>query len=534
MDEKQAQYVLAMYDIRGKQEFIFRDNHIKAIQGGSWLIEDLFDDYLYDIAKSVGKDGNKGGSEGIFHEKSDNGKLPVFTKEDFETHISNGYIGEIIYDGGGNFLLLFKSEEIFKKVNYEFTKKIMEKIGSLQVLGTAVGPVNFDDYKGDRKRLYEKHRKAERTESIIMPWGTLPIVQIDPRTSFPLTHIRTDESGNQEKLSKENFAKYEKYKKRTEKMPEPERVHTEKILDHLVTEKGKESLLAVVYIDGNNMGAKVEQCVEGMNTYKDCIAALREFSEKIQEHYLNARIREIDELLSQSKQTEKRRIIVKAGDETSFICNARDAFRIARNYLENVSKDGESTACAGIAVFHSHMPYSEVYSIAEQCCENAKSKMKEAKLNNACLLDFHFCQGAIGTSLEDIRRQEANEDCSLPWVIWCAEGEKEKCKGLVDTAALDSMTEYLKLLGRTNVKGLAEAARRSQAALDLDLLRIEAHMKNETDDHESGKKQELKDVKDKIKLSPDLKRKLIYDIVPVYDIWFAEDYKVNTEAENEE
>ena len=35
-------YALAMYDIRGKQEFIYRSSRIKEIIGGSALIRDSF------------------------------------------------------------------------------------------------------------------------------------------------------------------------------------------------------------------------------------------------------------------------------------------------------------------------------------------------------------------------------------------------------------------------------------------------------------------------------------------------------------
>ena len=39
-------YVLAMYDVRGKQNYIFRNNHIKEIAGASAIIRDIFKDYL--------------------------------------------------------------------------------------------------------------------------------------------------------------------------------------------------------------------------------------------------------------------------------------------------------------------------------------------------------------------------------------------------------------------------------------------------------------------------------------------------------
>lgn len=46
-------YILAMYDIRGKQDFIYRCNRIKEIVGGSYIIRDCFDDCLFPAAEAV-------------------------------------------------------------------------------------------------------------------------------------------------------------------------------------------------------------------------------------------------------------------------------------------------------------------------------------------------------------------------------------------------------------------------------------------------------------------------------------------------
>lgn len=54
MDENYSP-VLAMYDIRGKQEFIFRNQHIKEIIGGSAIIRDCYADYLKPCAEKYGK-----------------------------------------------------------------------------------------------------------------------------------------------------------------------------------------------------------------------------------------------------------------------------------------------------------------------------------------------------------------------------------------------------------------------------------------------------------------------------------------------
>lgn len=500
--------ILAMYDIRGKQEFIYKCNRLKEIIGASAIIRDCFKDYLYPEAEKIAE-------KGIFHDES----VP-FTPNGFQSHIEEGYIGEVVYEGGGNFLLLYKSEEIFKSVTYAFTKEVMEKVGTLKVLGTYISDVNFSDFKGDRKRLYEKHRINEGRESITSPWATLPIVQVDRRTFMPLVdYERTIEN---EKVSKESKAKYNKYK--IEEQIRKDEVG-EKVLDKIVRKKGEDSLLAVIYIDGNNMGAQVAECCKDLESYEDCVEALRNFSQNIQKNYIDDRKEQIDRVLSDKYQDNglsKRRLIIGAGDEINFICNAHDAFDCAKTYLNGLPEG--CSACAGIAIFHSHAPYAEVYRIAEECCESGKNKMKKQKIKDACFVDFHYCQGAIGVSLEEIRKAEGELDCSRPWLIRVNTDEKEKkgnkelsenLESLVDLAKIEKLQTILNQFGRSNVKGLAEVAKKGNIELELELQRIQAHM-NET-------KRKDVDFAYLSSMDKEIRRRLIYDMVITYDIWFVEE-----------
>ena len=64
----------------------------------------------------------------------------------------------------------------------------------------------------------------------------------------------------------------------------------ETILDNIVAEtKGEDSMLAIFYIDGNAMGAKVQACLHGKKNYDDCVNLLREFSKKIQKTFIDDR-----------------------------------------------------------------------------------------------------------------------------------------------------------------------------------------------------------------------------------------------------
>lgn len=564
--EKQN-FVLAMYDIRGKQDFIFRTNKLKEIVGASWLIRDCFEDYLFPAAEKVSKEINGEKGKGIFSYKRE--EEGDFQPDRFEEHLKEGYIGEVVYDGGGNFLLLFQNKEIFQNVTYAFTKSLMESVGSLHVLGTCVETDDFLDYVGDNKKLYQEHRKNEMKESSLSPWACPPFAQVDRQTSMPfvdISEIKTPEGiclneklrkkiAAKGKMTKETYAKLLKYYVEIDKLgqsaeqgkitdTEKKYYENENILDNLVEEKGVDSKLAVVYIDGNSMGAKVQEVTQqaGSESYEDCVSALRNFSEEIQNLYV---AQGIEHAL---KDTDEKgyRIVVSAGDEINFIVKAKDAFQCARNYLDALhknnmqkEKDGAgASACAGIAVFHSHAPYAEAYRIAEECCESGKKAMKEAELSCASFIDFHICQGAIGTSLEEIRKEENEKGgkriLSRPWLLW-KEGEPGKEMEITEFGDLQKdipvqeahgneketisfLCQILQKFGRSNVKGLAEAAKNSGAALEMELRRMWAHAGNEVksrigEDNWSAL----------MAMGDERKRKMIYDIVIAYDLWFAEE-----------
>lgn len=488
-------YILAMYDIRSKQSFIYRSSAIKEIAGGSLLIRDCFKDYLYPAAERI---SNKG--KGIFHtEWSDN---VDFTRTGFEQHLKEGYIGELIYEGGGNFLVVYRDIDAYRDINYEFSKKILEDIGTLQVLPTFIKGVNFDDYPGDRDKLYAKHTIEEGMQSYISPWGTLPIVQVDYSTSEPLTD-RIEEGNRTVKLSKENAAKRKKY---TQADKTGEFYLNVKLLDDMVQKRGEESLLAVIYADGNNMGAKVESCIKGLKTYEECIKALRYFSADIQKKYIDDRVNEIFEHL-EKKYGEKgrQRLVVGSGDEITFICNARHAYDLVNVYLGGLPEN--CSACAGIAVFHSHAPYAEAYRIAEECCEQGKKYMRNNNITDACFIDSYYCQGSIGTSLEEMREEETGDFISKPWRVGDSENTEDTKRREYSTKDVEKCVKALNELGRSNVKGLAEAAKDGALELTFELKRIRAHMKKEKRDNVEW--EFLAD-------NPSL----VYDVVTFYDIWF--------------
>lgn len=507
----EGEKVLAMYDVRGKQEYIYRGKKIQEIIGASAIIRDVFLDYLFPAAEIVrNQTRDLGGADAIYQYQKTGESVEAFSVESFEQRMAEGtYIGEVVYDGGGNFLVLYRDKETCVQVNKIFTRMLMEKTYTLKVLCTILEDPDFAGYPSDNSRLHEKHRINESRESVIYPVNSLPVVQVDPLTSRPLSvkrFVAGAEKDGKEKMSIERAAKYDKYRKE-----EHGDAAGEKILDRIVTEKGQESLLAVIYIDGNNMGAQVQECLNGKESYEDCVTELRRFSGKIQKDYVDDRISAINNMLDEKYKDsdhKKRRTIVSAGDEMTIICNARDALDVVRAYFKDMPE--KCGSCAGIAVFHSHAPYSDAYRLAEECCESGKSRMKEKNLNHACFIDFHYCQGGIGISLKKIRNKELQgAECGRPWLIESRSSDRPK-DFFYSLELAEEMAVLLRQLGRSNVKTLLSAALNSPADLEMELERINAHSTAPQDFTLGGK------------LNEEQKRKLIYDMVLVYDLWFRD------------
>ena len=576
-------YVLCMYDIRGKQEFIYKSSKLKEIVGASLIIRDLFEDYLYDAAKTCRDNINKESKvkeeykdkDAIFRYDPNEDKLKKFSFRDFEDRMNgNQYIGEIVYDGGGNFLMLYKNEEAMKKTTEIFTKKILKEIGTLKVVATYIGNIREDNYHsddsndpGDYERLYQKHRFRESTALYTQPYGSLPIVQTSPVSSMPLTymydHAPKDISASGKsyfKCSTETNAKLKKY---WEEVKDYGEEMGETILDNIVAEtKGEDSMLAIFYIDGNAMGAKVQACLQGKKDYDDCVNLLREFSKKIQKTFIDDRKKDMlkeDEKQSSDKKRFRSRILIGAGDEMTIICRADESYEIIKEYLSKIPSPYSS--CAGAAIFHSHTPFSDAYRIAEQCCEDTcKNYMKENGLTLANLMDFEYCQGGIGFKLSDIRKENVDDDNSRPWLVESNVEEKtsyhykpvknknlppwekgkateeadnkkiiEKLKEdkLLTLGDVEDFHTKLSLLGRSNIKGLAISVSLSESALRTELRRIIAHMSK--DKKESmGFKSDIESVEYFIS-----NKKLLKDIVRMYDTGYGK-AKEEEEEENAE
>lgn len=404
--------VLAMYDVRGIQNYIFSTNKVRDIIGASALVEDIIMTGL----KEVCEQQNWSKDQFLLDWEKDNEKAFL---EDENIKM------QVLFVGGGNAYVLFRKGETCEKVNRALAKYLLEKTYSLNLAVAVVEKT--DSYAEDYKNINAKMREIKAVMQQVKPMGAFPFMPVDSSTGYPLAafdHQKMEYVSTETKLKRKYYAKSE------------DKDDT-KILDDMITGKGQNSFLAVVHIDGNSVGNRIKQIMEPITDYAVAVNTMRTISKNLKYEFKDCydkMCEKIDANLIKTNRKDKvgklyRKIIV-AGDDITFICNAQIALFAVKEFLKEVATklmyfDEASdkaankekyalSACAGIAYCHSHFPFSDAYEVAESCCSSAKRVAKQAE-NRAGgkadgmignYVDFQICKHIKAADLSTYREKQ--------------------------------------------------------------------------------------------------------------------------------
>lgn len=470
--------VLALYGFRSKQEFIYRTNRMKEITGASELIATMFRDFL---------------------EQCD---LPIKATWENEPWqgIPEGMVGAVVYEGGGNLCLLLENADTYKQINRAFSLYTLRKAPNLGLIAANVRWTG--DFKADIKNLHAEHDRAKRMGANTEMCNALPFSKIVRKTFQPAVSV-DEKKGD---LSTESVAKLKAYNRKAQ--DNAAWADEGKNIDDLAWEKGKDSLIAVMYCDGNSIGQRLKDVssIEGM----------REFSVEVHKALVEGPLDAVQKALSALPDEKFRhfRTIIDHGDEITLIMNAHAVPAALKAYFEAIESTGSYHACAGVAVCHPHDPFSEVYKIAEECCESAKTKNRKNVLagqGEGSYVDFHFCRSGITGTLEQIRGAQEQSYTLRPYAYKGGEG--------VDFVTFMQMGRALaaSAIARGDIKNLGNLV-----------------LVGPAEDPSSGSRYKLEIERLKFKEGKDAQvienlessvgsgqvPKLIFDIAGFFDIWF--------------
>ena len=389
--------MLAMYDIRGIQNYIFKTNAVKEIIGASKIVDDIIINGFKEYVNSLDE------AERQYYYLD-------WKHDDHEKFLKdNTVLMQVMFVGGGNAYVLYRNKDVASKVNKYIGKYVLEHTYSLHVAIAMVDKT--DSYRDDYRDINNKMRdiKARMPESI--PVGALPFVETDSITGYPLTRL-----GDHEKLCTESYLKQEAFKTLKDV--------NEKIFDNMVTKKGDNSTLALVHMDGNSLGKRIMKIMQGIDDYPSAIKKMRTLSMGIDDTFKKAYESMEDWMDTQdkyfeNKKNKKHRKIVLAGDDICFVCNPKLVLGALDHFLKNLNEQDVSfikkddndkpifSACAGVAFFNSHFPFSDAYKVAEACCDNAKKMAKTKECCNDNLvgnfIDFQMCTNINASDLDAYR-----------------------------------------------------------------------------------------------------------------------------------
>lgn len=106
-----------------------------------------------------------------------------------------------------------------------------------------------------------------------------------------------------------------------------------------------------------------------------------------------------------------------------------------------------------------------------------------------------------------VSKKMACNEQNTPWFIRLPQQQMKP--EYITLQKVEAMAAQLNKISRSNVKGLAEHAKNGLVNLNMELARIQAHSENNIDFTLGNT------------ITEEEKRKLIYDIVLLYDLWFS-------------
>lgn len=349
----------------------------------------------------------------------------------------------LVYAGGGHTVLQFADSETATAFVRKVTRQVYEDYPGLELFAKqhpeaaefAQMPDNQEPTLDDLKFLSEALERKKSLRRASFRQGTLGIEAINVNTNKPVSFgAATDTLPEQENIK--------------DKSMYPEGVHRVREFSKLGKAKENKSFIAVVHIDGNAMGKRVEEMRENLKTsdWDTIRSELRKFSEEVDKDFtaaykeMNAKVwnwLKYDEkafrmLELQTKKADGTkgdlnpylpiRRIISAGDDITFVAEGSIGIECAKIFMKCLANktngtDGkEYAACAGVAIVHQKYPFYRAYEMAEMLCSSAKKYIVTNYGEDAsaamCAIDWHVELGELTDSMEDLRQTYLADDGS--------------------------------------------------------------------------------------------------------------------------
>lgn len=431
--------LLLIMEVSQKQAYIFKNKELKKNIDASYTIDEIT-------------------SSGYFKKY-----FPEYYNEE----------KNLVYSGGGHTILVFDNDveenDNTGKENQavRFAKKLSKQIfcdyDGLEVFIKIMDYNENDDPSKNIQNLMKKLEEKKAVRRASFRQGTFGMEVSKGEAERVFDSEKKEKEAEQRKKDAEN-RREKRIREEKKKIQEEETTHYELVtqLEKLGGNKDDNNFIAVVHIDGNLMGKKVQENDKELRKILDRISdpekkldmyreKKQEFSEKIDKLFKgaysdmqdavkkqiengNLKDLSLEEVVNEEKQINfPVRRIITAGDDICFVSEGRIGIECAVEYMKALWKrsKGENSACAGVAIVHQSYPFYKAYEIAESLCSSAKkynASLDKEGCANACAIDWHIEYGEMYGGLDEIRKHYVDADgksiLARPYFV-CGKAEYE-------------------------------------------------------------------------------------------------------------
>lgn len=340
----------------------------------------------------------------------------VTSEEFFEQAAPEYYSSRenFVYSGGGHTILQFGDRATATHFAEQVTQKAMREYDGLELF---VKQMPYDEGEKPGDNLLELSKALEEKKAL-------------RKASFRLVSLGIEQKTEDKQKNKDGQdipPERETWKRIRERYDENLKPDGWTFAERFENLQGctDENFIAVVHIDGNSMGKRVQELYGSKtDSWDDCCRKLRCFSEGIQ-HDFETAFREMAEEVAVCEGKNPAgntgilpvRPVILAGDDVCFVARGCLGLECAERFMNHLSgkvnpQDGKPyAACAGVAMVHLKYPFHQAYDLAEALCSSAK-KYGVSLCDNGTVsaMDWHMEFGQLKENLREIREDYLTED----------------------------------------------------------------------------------------------------------------------------
>ncbi|MBK1620154.1 hypothetical protein CKO42_17240 [Lamprobacter modestohalophilus] len=441
---------LLIADTSGIQTYIFGSNRLRENIGASFLVEQATRVWALDLVREL--------TAGQCNLTAEREIDPSWCLDPG----SSALAAEVIYSGGGNFLGLFGSAELAERFERALSLRVLTDAPGLNLV---MARESFDwtgaPFAAVYQQLLGTLARAKEARPVSLPLAGMGVTRLCRSTGLPAVGL--DRSFGQArpasaeilaKLAAARHGPVEARLRQVTGLAETDQFVFPTDLSELGASHGRNSYLAVVHADGNDMSGRFQRVlVQHAEDSRACIRALRALSAGVTEAaqvalremvttikqavtlthgqakigVADERLRGLEITLSPEMKSDRHgqpptwtgrwylplRPLVFGGDDLAFITDGRIGLEATVALLQAFARhsaglpddQGAASACAGVAIGKVTRPFSSAYALSEALCQNAKHARREHHVAGA-MLDWHFGATATDDGLERLRQRE--------------------------------------------------------------------------------------------------------------------------------